>query len=124
MTRRHQPTLTGWQKHLPAELKALAPGSAAIFRHVSPDGDEGYPGELTTEVLFALVSPSKGTPPDQLGSLLIVYRYKVEGPDGKPAVTAVNLTHHWGFNLDASLTQPGEPTPDVKSQLLTIRVSL
>ncbi|QRV89547.1 hypothetical protein RhiJN_17565 [Ceratobasidium sp. AG-Ba] len=105
----------------PAELKALAPGSAAIFRHVSPDGDEGYPGKLTTEVLFAIVPPSKGTPADQLGSVLIVYRYKVEGPDGKPAVTAVNLTHHWGFNLDASYTQPGEATPDVKSQLLTIR---
>ncbi|KAG9125687.1 hypothetical protein FRC07_006632 [Ceratobasidium sp. 392] len=105
----------------PKELNSLAEGSAAIFRHVSPDGDEGYPGKLTTEVLFALVPPSKGTPPDQLGSLLLVYRYKVEGADGKPVVTPVNLTHHWGFNLDASYTQPGEPTPDVKSQLLTIK---
>ncbi|KAG8729880.1 hypothetical protein FRC12_020651 [Ceratobasidium sp. 428] len=105
----------------PKELGALTEGSAAIFRHVSPDKDEGYPGKLTTEVLFTLVPPSKGTPPDQLGSLLLVYRYRVEGEGGEPAVTPVNLTHHWGFNLDASYTQPGEPTPDVKSQLLTIR---
>lgn len=103
------------------ETGALAEGSAAIFRHVSPDGDEGYPGKLTTEVLFALVSPGEGAA-SQLGSVLIVYRYKVEGKDGAAAVTPVNLTHHWGFNLDASLTKPGEPTPDVKTQLLTIKV--
>jgi len=105
----------------PKELGSLSEGSAAIFRHVSPDEDQGYPGKLTTEVLFTLVAPSKGTPVDQLGSLLIVYRYKVERADGKPAVTPVNLTHHWGFNLDASYTKPGDPTPDVKTQLLTIR---
>jgi aldose 1-epimerase len=108
-----------------SEAKALPEGSAALFRHVSPDGDEGYPGKLTTEVLFAIVPPSKDQPsqPSQLGSVLIVYRYKVEGKDGADIVTPVNLTHHWGFNLDASLTAPGEPTPDVKSQLLTIKVS-
>ncbi|KAG8685054.1 hypothetical protein FRC08_013327 [Ceratobasidium sp. 394] len=105
----------------PKELDSLSEGSSAIFRHVSPDGDQGYPGKLTTEVLFTLVAPSKGTPADQLGSLLTVYRYKVEREDGQPTVTPVNLTHHWGFNLDASYTKPGDPTPDVKSQLLTIR---
>jgi aldose 1-epimerase len=109
--------------YAPTEIKALLPGAAAIFRHVSPAGDEGYPGKLTTEVLFALVPTGKGTPVDQLGSLLLVYRYKVEGTDGKPTVTPVNLTHHWGFNLDASLTKPGGLTPDVKTQLLTIKVS-
>ncbi|ELU40124.1 aldose 1-epimerase domain-containing protein [Rhizoctonia solani AG-1 IA] len=103
-----------------SETEALPEGSAAIFRHISPDGDEGYPGKLTTEVLFAIVPPSKNQP-FQLGSVLIVYRYKVEGKDGADIVTPVNLTHHWGFNLDASLTAPGEPTPDVKSQLLTIK---
>ncbi|KDN50734.1 hypothetical protein RSAG8_01232, partial [Rhizoctonia solani AG-8 WAC10335] len=104
----------------PAEAGALPEGSAAVFRHISPNGDEGYPGKLTTEVLFAIVSPAKNQP-SQLGSVLIVYRYKVEGKDGAAIVTPVNLTHHWGFNLDASLTPPGEPTPDVKAQLLTIK---
>ncbi|CAE6529388.1 unnamed protein product [Rhizoctonia solani] len=104
----------------PAEAGALPEGSAAVFRHISPDGDEGYPGKLTTEVLFAVVPPTKNQP-SQLGSVLIVYRYKVEGKDGGATVTPVNLTHHWGFNLDASLTPPGEPTPDVKAQLLTIK---
>jgi len=104
----------------PAELGALPSGAAAIFRHVSPDGDEGYPGKLTTEVLFALVPPTAGKS-SQLGSLLLIYRYKVEGANGAPTVTPVNLTHHWGFNLDASLTKPGELTTDVKTQLLTIK---
>ncbi|KAB5594907.1 hypothetical protein CTheo_1722 [Ceratobasidium theobromae] len=104
----------------PIETGALAEGSAAIFRHISPDGDEGYPGRLTTEVLFALVPPSTGQE-SKLGSMLIIYRYKVESRDGAAIVTPVNLTHHWGFNLDASLTPPGEPTPDVKTQLLTIK---
>lgn len=103
----------------PTETGALVEGAAAIFSHVSPDGDEGYPGKLTTEVLFALVPPGDGAA--QLGSVLIVYRYKVEGKDGAATVTPVNLTHHWGFNLDASLTEPGAPTPDVKTQLLTIK---
>ncbi|KAG8746528.1 hypothetical protein FRC10_004662 [Ceratobasidium sp. 414] len=53
---------------------------------------------------------------------ILTGKYKVERADGQPAVTTVNLTHHWGFNLDASYTQPGGPTPDVKTQLLTIRV--
>ncbi|KAG9084321.1 hypothetical protein FS749_005317, partial [Ceratobasidium sp. UAMH 11750] len=38
----------------PKELDSLSEGSSAIFRHVSPDGDQGYPGKLTTEVLFTL----------------------------------------------------------------------
>ncbi|KAG8730182.1 hypothetical protein FRC11_007306 [Ceratobasidium sp. 423] len=116
-------------KHIPtkeatlfssSEVEALPEGSAAVFRHISPDGDEGYPGKLTNEVLFAIVPPAKGQS-SKLGSMLIVYRYKVEGKDGAAIVTPVNLTHHWGFNLDASLTAPGEPTPDVKTQLLTIK---
>ncbi|CAE7111173.1 unnamed protein product [Rhizoctonia solani] len=106
----------------PSEAEALPEGSAAVFRHISPDGDEGYPGKLTTEVLFAVVPPAKNKP-SQLGSVLIVYRYKVEGKDGAAIVTPVNLTHHWGFNLDASLTPSGEPTPDVKTQLLTIKAN-
>ncbi|CAE6413583.1 unnamed protein product [Rhizoctonia solani] len=104
----------------PAEARALPEGSAAVFRHISPDGDEGYPGKLTTEVLFAIAPPPQNQA-SQVGSVLIVYRYKVEGKDGAATVTPVNLTHHWGFNLDASLTPPGEPTPDVKTQLLTIK---
>ncbi|CUA75897.1 hypothetical protein RSOLAG22IIIB_01898 [Rhizoctonia solani] len=103
-----------------AEAGALPEGSAAVFRHISPDGDEGYPGKLTTEVLFAIAPPAKNQP-SQVGSVLIIYRYKIEGKDGAATVTPVNLTHHWGFNLDASLTPPGEPTPDVKTQLLTIK---
>lgn len=40
--------------------------------------------------------------------------------DGKPVVTPVNLTHHWGFNLDASYAKPEGETPDVKQHRLFI----
>ena len=55
-----------------------------MFRLKSPDGDQGYPGELTVEVLFALLGPdAEGS----LGSLLYVYRAKVD-----KGLTPVNLT--------------------------------
>lgn len=86
-----------------AELAHLPPLSSAatygIFRLVSPDGDQGYPGELTTEVLIALVPPAeqerKYLEPGQttagaewdLGSIVYVYRAKLD-----KGVTPVNLT--------------------------------
>lgn len=71
--------------------------AAAIFKLTSPDKDEGYPGQLDLEVLVALVQPgsapkSKIDGEYQLGSVIIVYRAKVEGEDGKKTVTPVNLT--------------------------------
>jgi len=44
--------------------------------------------------------------------VFIVYRAEVE-PRGNPtatAVTAINITQHWGFNLDASLRATDGPT--------------
>ncbi|KAJ3712023.1 galactose mutarotase-like protein [Lentinula raphanica] len=113
-----------------AELAHLPPLSAAtshgIFRLVSPDGDQGYPGTLTTEVLIALIPPAEQErkyvkPGDSaagaewdLGSILYVYRAKVD-----KGVTPVNLTQHWGFNLEASLK--GENTLSVKNHNITIK---
>lgn len=83
-----------------AHLPSLSPvTSYGIFQLVSPDGDQGYPGELTTEVLIALVAPAdqerKYLQPGQsaagkewdLGSIVYVYRAKVD-----KGVTPVNLT--------------------------------
>ena len=87
--------------------------SYAVFKHVSPNGDQGYPGELTIEVLVALlppVTPSEG----DLGSLIYVYRAKLD-----KGVTPVNLTQHWGFNLDASLKE--HQGADVKDHTLLIK---
>ena len=70
--------------------------SFAIFRLVSPDGDQGYPGTLLVEVLVGLLNPSQTTitsPKDEyaLGSLFFVYRAKIID-EGKKVVTPVNLT--------------------------------
>jgi aldose 1-epimerase len=54
------------------------------FTYISPDGDQGYPGELTTHVTYLLNNDNE---------LSIEY----EATTTKP--TLVNLTHHSYFNL-------------------------
>lgn len=82
--------------HLPTSSSAT---SHAIFRLVSPDGDQGFPGQLVAEVLVALVEPGpqerKYREPGvkiveeeyDLGSLVYVYRAKVD-----KGVTPINMT--------------------------------
>ncbi|KAF5359879.1 hypothetical protein D9756_003611 [Leucocoprinus leucothites] len=79
-------------------MRSLPGDSYALFSLVSPHGDQGYPGELLTEVLVSLVPSSAG----KLGSVVIVYRCRLNGRE--KVVTSVNLTQHWGFNLEASLS--------------------
>jgi aldose 1-epimerase len=64
---------------------------------VSPDGDEGYPGALTTTCTYTLAEP---------GTL----RVELSAITDKP--TIVNLAHHSYFNLDGSA--------DIKDHLLTL----
>jgi aldose 1-epimerase len=76
-----------------ASIAALP--SSAVFKLVSPDGDQGYPGNLLLEVLFA-VSPAVSKPGNNsenrhVGSVYIVYRAKLISGD-KVQVTPVNLT--------------------------------
>ncbi|KAF8480653.1 galactose mutarotase-like domain-containing protein [Gautieria morchelliformis] len=118
-----------------ASIAALP--SSALFKLVSPDGDQGYPGNLLLEVLFA-ASPAvsklgNNSENRHVGSLYIVYRFKLLYGD-KIHVTPVNLTQvtslslasidiqHWGFNLDASLARQGTPTPDIKDHQLFIKL--
>ncbi len=89
--------------------------SHAIFRLVSPDGEQGYPGTLTMEVLVALLPPkTTSSTTSDMGSLIYVYRAKVDKD-----VTPINLTQHWGFNLDASLKE--HQGADVKGHVLKIK---
>ena len=68
--------------------------ASVVFKHISPDGDQGFPGTLHLEVLVGLLNPTQ-TEIDNakeeypLGSILFVYRAKVL-EEGK--VTPVNLT--------------------------------
>jgi len=75
----------------------LLKGAAVKFTHVSPDGDEGFPGRLACTVIVALTDENE---------LAIDYFARASEP------THVNLTNHSYFNLAG--------TGDIKSHLLTV----
>jgi aldose 1-epimerase len=58
--------------------------AGVVFSHVSPDGDEGYPGTLTARVTYTLTSDDE---------LRVDYHATTDKP------THVNLTQHTYFNL-------------------------
>lgn len=62
-----------------------APVPRLVLQHISPDGDEGYPGNLTTHIEFILSDDNELT-------------YTITATTDK--TTAVNITHHSYFNLN------------------------
>ncbi|HTI66966.1 MAG TPA: aldose epimerase family protein [Caulobacteraceae bacterium] len=66
-------------------------GRTVTLTYRSPDGEEGFPGEVAAQVAFTL------TGPDTLG---IVWSARTSAP------TPVNLTHHLYFNLSGDPTLP------------------
>jgi aldose 1-epimerase len=58
--------------------------ATAVFSHVSPDGDAGYPGTVKTKVTYSL---------DEAGNLKIVFDATTDKP------TVLNLTNHAIFNM-------------------------
>ncbi|KAG1821595.1 galactose mutarotase-like domain-containing protein [Suillus subaureus] len=111
----------------PAEIRTIQNSSTsessnntAIYAYTSEDGDQGYPGELYLETLVALLPSAQGEK-GKLGSIVILYRARL----ANEGITPINLTQHWGFNLDASL-QEGESGKDklsVKNHRLNIKAS-
>lgn len=67
------------------------PTASAVLRHVSPDGDSGYPGKLTATVTYTL---------DEAGNLGILFEASTDKP------TVVNMTNHAIFDMG------GEGSPD------------
>ncbi|KAK7682610.1 hypothetical protein QCA50_014410 [Cerrena zonata] len=96
-------------------------GSGMVFSLISESGDQGFPGKLLVEVLVSLVEPKgpQTTQPElNLGAVVIVYRAKLLD---EAVVTPINLTQHWGFNLDASLKDEIPDSLSVKEHALTIK---
>jgi aldose 1-epimerase len=75
-------------------------GAGVELSYRSPDGEEGYPGNLDVRVTYALTGEN---------ALRIDYRATTDRP------TLVNLTHHSYFNLD------GAGRGDVLAHVLAIR---
>ncbi|MFW2365994.1 MAG: aldose epimerase family protein [Desulforhopalus sp.] len=73
-----------------------------ILDYVSPDGDEGYPGELNIKVIYSL---------NEQNELLIEYFAE---SDRK---TPINLTNHTYWNLDTPRQR------DIREHLLTMQCS-
>jgi aldose 1-epimerase len=74
--------------------------NSVTLRYLSPDGEEGYPGNLQTTVTYTLTDDN---------GLRIHYHATTDKP------TVVNLTNHSYFNLS------GDPSQGILEHLLTIQ---
>jgi aldose 1-epimerase len=74
------------RKHWTAEMVESENSMKVKMTYLSPDGEEGYPGNLDTSITFELTADNK---------LLVEFEAETDKP------TVVNLTQHGYFNLSA-----------------------
>jgi aldose 1-epimerase len=67
-----------------ARAEETPDGPSAVFEHVSPDGDQGFPGTLRVRMAYTLTHANE-----------LRISYEAESDKATP----VNLTHHGYFNL-------------------------
>ncbi|AHI24243.1 galactose mutarotase [Komagataeibacter xylinus] len=91
----------GFDKHVwTVENTSITASSASVtLKLVSPDGDEGFPGTLTTHVTFSLNDGNE---------LSLHYTATTDRP------TVVNLTNHSYFNLN------GEGSGSIENEVLQV----
>ncbi|WP_041327548.1 aldose epimerase family protein [Robiginitalea biformata] len=75
-----------WEVRLPDGPES----NTAVLTYTSPDGEEGYPGNLDVAITYTLT---------EAGELDIQYEARTDAP------TIVNLTQHVYFNLSADFSQ-------------------
>lgn len=73
--------------------------NAVAFTYVSPDGEEGYPGTLTTKVTYTLTDANE-------------LKWEVSATTDAP--TVLNIVHHSYWNLS------GDPTTTINDHILTL----
>ncbi|KAK7069446.1 hypothetical protein SK128_028059 [Halocaridina rubra] len=71
----------GWDKHV---WKSYVSGDSVIFSHFSPDGDQGYPGDVLAQVKYTL---------DDEGG------FRIDFEAMTTQATVINMTNHSFFNL-------------------------
>ncbi len=96
--------LEGFNKKIwQAEALPVTDGAAPVrFTYVSPDGEEGYPGQLTVVVTYSL---------NEFNELRIDYTATTDAP------TVLNITNHAYWNLS------GDPQQTVRDHELTLYAS-